>query len=111
MNWLNGRCFEALGDTDNALRAYTVVYINFASSIRYSADAWVRAAQLTHTRGDAAGAYTMVKDVAQRMADLEGNAEDVTSSITRAKTLRAEWATVLGRDIEKEDALLRKKKP
>ncbi len=102
--WLEGRAQQEASKKDEALKAYSVVYTLYGGYIRYSADAWVRSAQMMNAAGDTKGAYALMRDMVWRMGQLEGHKDDEARNIPKARELREKWAAELGINVTKEDA-------
>lgn len=94
VSWMAGRCYEELGKSDIAIAAYVNVYVPYTSQIEYSADAYLRAAQLLQKEGKKEEAYRTLTDMLLRM----GHLEDKRKSIPKARELHIQLARELGKN-------------
>ena len=100
VSWMAGRCYEELGNDEIALAAYVNVYVPYTSQIEFSADAYLRAAQLMRKGGKNEQAYKTLTDMLLRMGHLEK--EEKKRSIARARELHATLARELGKNAEED---------
>ena len=97
-NFRKSEAQDKLGQTDAALTGYMVGVVGaFKSTIRYSAPAWLRAAELEYGKGNKENAYKILDDMVTRMGHLVGNEQDESDSIRKAITTRDNWAAELGK--------------
>ena len=97
-NFRKSEAHDKLGQTNAALTGYMVGVVGaFKSTIKYSAPAWLRAAELEYEKGNKENAYKILDDMVIRMGHLVGNEQDTTDSIRKAITTRDNWAAELGK--------------
>lgn len=86
-NFHYGRCLEEQGKTDQALKVYVNVYVNFPGHLDWSTQAYLGAANILKAEGNHGDALLVLVDMLKRLGHLDHR------NIQRARVLFDKWKT------------------